>query len=75
MAIKKSGWEKYWLNPWMAGVVGSAFAAVICFMQINSYWADKNGMNWMWWVLGFVGVGLLGYCGYRLNKSSTGTGG
>ena len=29
-----------------------AFGSFISFAQINSYWADKNNMNWMWWITG-----------------------
>jgi hypothetical protein len=31
-----------------------AFVCAISFMNIDSYWADKAGLNWLLWVVGIV---------------------
>lgn len=37
-----------------------AFASVISFFQVNSYWADKHHFNGMWIVIGiFLGLGAI----------------
>lgn len=75
--IKRSGWEKFWINKWVAGVVIFGLLSFISFAQINSYWADQNNFNG---VFGWAGIGtLLGlafaYCAYKTITTSTGTGG
>lgn len=75
--IKRTRWEKFWLNPWFGAMVVLAFGSIISFFQINSYAADKNNMNGLF---GWLGIGIvLGiaacYCLYKANKTSTGTGG
>jgi membrane protein DedA with SNARE-associated domain len=75
--IKRSRWEKFWLNKWMAGTVIFLLLAVISFFQINSWWADQHHFNGIfgWLGIGIV-LGLVGlYCAYKTATTSTGTGG
>lgn len=43
-------------NPWTRWflIVGFAFASVLSFFSINSYWADQNKINWLLHITGFV---------------------
>jgi len=62
-------------NPWFGACVISAFISVISFFQINSYAADKNGLNGFWLVIGIAfGVAALFFL-YKTSKTSTGRGG
>lgn len=40
---------------WAIAVV-AAFVSVISFFNINSYWADTHGTNWLMWIGGFAGA-------------------
>lgn len=54
---------------WFKRLVFSAFASVISFFHIDSWVADKNGINWLFWTIGIVfGLAAL-YCYYRANKA------
>lgn len=72
--MKKTIWERIFINPWMAGLVGSAFLSFICFIQTSQYVAEKTGKG-LWIVLGSVFAIAAVYCFKRLNESSTGKGG
>jgi hypothetical protein len=43
-------------KQWFAWMVVFAFASVISFFQINSYWADKNNFNGFF---GWLGIGIV----------------
>lgn len=54
-----------------------AFASVISFFQINSYWADKNNFNGL---VGWLGIGIVTglvavFCLAKVMKYGGGTGG
>lgn len=62
---------------WFALMVFFAFASVISFFQINSYWADQNDFNGVkgWTGLGIV-LGIIAtYCLYKVSKTAGGSGG
>lgn len=45
-----------------------AFASVICFFQVNSYWSDKHHFNTWFIVIGIVlGLGAI-YCLRQANE-------
>jgi hypothetical protein len=70
--MKNWGTEK-----WFIFMTVFAFASVISFFQINSYWADKHHFNGFfgWLGLGIV-FGLIAIFGlYKVNKTSSGGGG
>lgn len=49
-----------------------AFASVISFFQINSYWSDTHNFNTWWYVIGGV-TGLIAvYFLYRVSKQAGG---
>lgn len=52
--------DKYW-----AATVVLAFVGIISFFQVNSYFADKNNINWLFKVIGTVGVVGALYCVYK----------
>jgi len=61
-------------KKWFLLMTVLAFASVISFFQINSYWADQNKFNGFF---GFLGIGIvlgLGaiYCLLRVNKEAGG---
>ena len=75
--IKRTGWEKFWKNPWFGFMVVLAFGSAISFFQINSFYADTHKLNG---IVGFLGLGIvLGlaavFCLIKVNYTSTGTGG
>lgn len=43
-------------NQWFKFMTVFAFASVISFFQINSYWADQNDFNGLF---GWLGIGLV----------------
>jgi hypothetical protein len=43
-------------TQWFAFMTVFAFASVISFFQINSYWADKNDFNG---IFGWLGIGIV----------------
>ena len=43
--------KKYWTV-----LVVLAFASIISFFQINSYWSDKNNFNGL---IGWLGIGIV----------------
>ena len=60
------------LNPWFIATAIFAFASIISFFQIGSYYADKNNFNG---VVGFLGIGIVSaliacYCLYKTSKTS-----
>ena len=60
---------------WFALMVFFAFASVISFFQINSYWADQNNFNGGWTIIGIVFGLIAAYCLHRVAKSAGGSGG
>lgn len=50
----------------------AAFSSVIGFFQINSYLADKKGLNGFWIVWGIAFALAAGYCLYRVIKEAGG---
>ncbi len=74
MSIKKA-WTKYWINPYYGFMVVAAFASIISFFQVNSAFADKHHINWLWIVLGVVFALVFVYFGWKANKTSSGQGG
>lgn len=67
--------EKWNNNPWMFAAVGALFSCFGSTFFINSYAADKYNINWLGYVLAVVfGIATV-YCFWKLNKTSTGTGG
>lgn len=74
---KENWWTKYWQNPWYGFMVIAAFASIISFFQINSYWADKNNFNGLF---GWLGIGIVSglaavFFLWKANKTSSGRGG
>jgi len=62
---------------WFGFMVVFAFASVISFFQINSYWADQNNFNGFF---GFLGIGIVFglaavFCLMKVAKYGGGTGG
>ena len=52
------------LQKWIIVTVVLAFASIISFFQINSYWADKHNFNTTWLLIGIItGLGAA-YFGY-----------
>ncbi|MEP7375524.1 MAG: hypothetical protein ABI675_19420 [Chitinophagaceae bacterium] len=41
-------------KKWFAFMTVFAFASVICFFNINSYFADTHKINWLFILLGIV---------------------
>ena len=66
---------KTFSNPWYIASVVAAFIGMISYFNINSYKADKNGLNGFWLVMGIVftlvSIGLI----IKAYKSSAGKGG
>lgn len=60
---------------WFALMVFFAFAAVISFFQINSYWADQNNFNGWWTSLGIVFGSIAAFCLYKVSDTAGGSGG
>ena len=59
---------------WFLIMTAFAFASVISFFQINSYWADNHNFNGLkgWLGLGIV-FGLVAcFCLYKVSKTSSG---
>jgi hypothetical protein len=55
-------------RKWFGLMCVFAFASVISFFQINSYWADQNHFNTGWLIIGIVtGLCAIG-CLYKVNK-------
>jgi len=55
-------------KTWFAIMCVLAFGSVISFFQINSYAADKNGLNGVWLISGII-FGLLAcFCLYKVIK-------
>jgi hypothetical protein len=55
---------------WFGTMVAFAFASVISFFQINSYWADQHNFNGFF---GWLGIGIVtglvaAFCLYKVNK-------
>lgn len=48
-----------------------ALLAVISFFHINSYVADKNNINWLFWVIGIAGILWAGYRVYYMSKGGS----
>ena len=60
------------MNKYFLGMVICAFASVISFFTISSYFADSHHINGVFWVLGFLfGLGGI-YFGWRLNETMGG---
>lgn len=43
-------------SKWWISTVVFAFASVISFFQINSYWADQHNFNG---IFGWLGIGIV----------------
>lgn len=56
------------LKKWYAVLVITAFISVISFFQINSYFADKHKINWLFIVVGVLFAIATGYSFYMCNK-------
>lgn len=61
-------------KQWFAVMVLFAFASVISFFQIDSYWADQNDFNGLF---GWLGIGIVTglvaiFCLFKVSKNSTG---
>lgn len=73
--MKKNLLEKIFINPWYGGLVLFTFASIGCFFSINSYFADKNDINWLFVSMGIVfGIAAI-FCLAKANSTSTGKGG
>lgn len=59
-------------EKWFIAMTVLAFASVISFFHIDSYVADKNDINWLFWVLGIVlGIGAI-FCLSKVAKQGGG---
>lgn len=59
-------------NPWFGGAVIFGFTSIGCLFTINSYFADKKGLNGFFLVAGIV-LGLAAaFCIYKASATSTG---
>jgi hypothetical protein len=61
-------------KTWFGLMTLFAFASVISFFQIDSYWADQNDFNGLF---GWLGIGIVTglvsiLCLYNVSKNSTG---
>jgi hypothetical protein len=64
-------------RKWFGLMVVFAFASVISFFQIDSYWADQNNFNGL---IGWLGIGIIFgvvaiFCLTKVAKYGGGTGG
>lgn len=66
---------KTFSNPWFILSVLAAFIGMISYFQINSYKADKNGLNGFWLITGIVFTLGAIYLMYKAYKTSSGRGG
>ena len=57
----------FWKQPWF-WLVFLAFACALCVVQIDSYQADKHGLNTMWYILSFATGTGAAYFLYRVKK-------
>lgn len=65
------------MNPWFLVSTVTAFAAMICFFNVNSAWADKKqpDRNRLLTILGVIlAIGAVIFM-YIVSKTSTGQGG
>lgn len=60
-------------KTWFALTVIFAFASVISFFQINSYWADKHHFNGGWVTIGVIAGLVAIFCLIKTAKNSNGT--
>lgn len=67
MADPKIKW-----NPWFTAAIFTAFGGIISFFQINSYFADRNNLNWLFVTLGIILCGATVWLVMKANKTSTG---
>lgn len=59
-------------KKWFAIMAVTGFASVISFFHINSYVADKNNINGLFWGLG-IGFALAAiYCLTKVAKAGSG---
>ena len=63
-------------RKWFGLMVVFAFAAVISFFQINSYWADQNNFNGIfgWLGIGIVTAAVAVFCLTKVSKYGGGDG-
>jgi len=62
-------------KQWFAVMTLFAFASVISFFQIDSYWADQNNFNGFF---GWLGIGIVTgmvavFCLLKVSKNSSGS--
>lgn len=62
-------------NGWFTLCVISAFAGMICYFSINSWFADKHKLNTEFLIAGIAFTILSLFFIYKAQKSSTGTAG
>lgn len=55
---------------WFTMMVISAFGGIICFFQINSYFADTHKINGLFTALGVIGLLGAAFCYYMSVKAS-----
>jgi hypothetical protein len=64
--------NKVFLNPWAPAWVASAFVSVISAFQIDSYAADKYGLNPMWIIFAIVFFAAAVFFFIKMSKTSGG---
>jgi len=57
-------------NKWFLTMVASAFASVISFFQVNSYWADKHHFNTGWEVIATIAGLVAIFSLYKVYKNT-----